>query len=83
MDAGHLTTKGEAGWMDRQDDKISDAVVMTTMTDNLGNVTELKVKKTLSKRDEKAAIKNIKKKIKAGDELDDDEFELATANNLF
>jgi elongation factor 3 len=24
MDAGHLTTKGESGWMDRQDDKISD-----------------------------------------------------------
>merc|ERR1711906_17202 len=24
MDAGHLTTKGEAGWMERQDEKISD-----------------------------------------------------------
>lgn len=32
MDAGHLTTKGESGWMDRQDDKIVDAPIMTTMT---------------------------------------------------
>ena len=36
MDAGHLTTKGESGWMDRQDDKISDAPILTTMTDALG-----------------------------------------------
>jgi len=83
MDAGHLTTKGEAGWMDRQDDKISDAVVLTTMTDNLGNVTELKVKKTLSKRDEKTVIKNIKKKIKNNEELDEDEEEIAVLHNLY
>ena len=83
MDAGHLTTKGEAGWMERQDDKISDTAVITTMTDNLGNVSELKIKKTLSKRDEKTAIKNIKKKIKTGMELDDDEYELATTFALF
>jgi elongation factor 3 len=83
MDAGHLTTKGEVGWMDRQDDKISDQPVITTMTDALGNTSELKVKKTLSKRDEKAALKNIKKKIQAGEELDEDEEELAVANNLY
>jgi hypothetical protein len=54
MDAGRLTTKGEAGWMNRQDDKISDAPVITTMTDALGNISEVKAaKKTLSKRDEK------------------------------
>ena len=83
MDAGHLTTKGVAGWMDRQDDKISDAVVLTTMTDNLGNTSEIKVKKTLSKRDEKAAIKNIKKKIQSKEELDEDEEELAILHNLY
>ena len=83
MDAGHLTTKGVAGWMERQDDKISDAVVITTMTDNLGNVSELKVKKNLSKRDEKTAIKNIKKKLKNRDELDEDEEELAILHNLY
>merc|ERR1712070_699958 len=33
MDAGHLTTKGEVGWMNRQDDKISDAPVVTEVTD--------------------------------------------------
>jgi elongation factor 3 len=83
MDAGHLTTKGEVGWMDRQDDKISDQPVITTMTDALGNTSEVKVKKTLSKRDEKTAIKNIKKKITAGEELDEDEEELAIKHNLY
>jgi elongation factor 3 len=83
MDAGHLTTKGEVGWMDRQDDKISDQPVITTMTDALGNTSEVKVKKTLSKRDEKTAIKNIKKKITAGEELDEDEEEIAIRNNLY
>lgn len=83
MDSGHLTTRGEAGWMERQDDKISDAAVITSMTDNMGNVSEIKLKKTLSKRDEKAVARNIKKKIKAGMELDDDEYELANTLELF
>jgi len=83
MDAGHLTTKGEVGWMLRQDDKISDAPVLTEMVDALGNVTEVKApKKKLSKRDEKAVLKVIQKKLKAGEELDEDEEELAIANNL-
>jgi elongation factor 3 len=83
MDAGHLTTRGEVGWMNRQDDKISDAPVITEMTDALGNTSEVKgPKKTLSKRDEKAAIKALKKKIDAGEELDEDEEELALKHNL-
>jgi len=83
MDAGHLQTRGEVGWMLRQDDKISDAPVITEMTDAYGNVSEVKQKKKLSKRDEKTAIKNIKKKIADGEELDEDEEELAQANNLY
>jgi len=83
MDAGHLTTKGDVGWMNRQDDKISDQPVLTEMTDALGNVTEIKqAKKTLSKRDEKALIKTLKKKIESGEELDDEEMEFAAAQNL-
>jgi len=83
MDAGHLTTKGEVGWMLRQDDKISDAPVLTEMTDALGNTSEVKgPKKKLSKRDEKAAIKAIQKKIKNGEALDEDEEELALEHNL-
>jgi len=83
MDAGHLTTRGEVGWMNRQDDKISDAPVITEMTDAFGNVTDVKgPKKTLSKRDEKAALKALKKKIDKGEELDDEEEELALAHNL-
>lgn len=84
MDAGHLTTKGEVGWMSRQDDKISDAPVITEMTDALGNTSEVKKqKKTLSKREEKALIKAIKKKITDAEELDEDEEEFALANNLY
>jgi len=83
MDAGHLTTKGEVGWMNRQDDKISDQQVITEMTDALGNTTEVKgPKKKLSKRDEKAALKVIGKKIKDGEELDEDEEALAIENGL-
>merc|ERR1712196_71600 len=73
MDAGHLTTKGDVGWMDRQDDKIDDAIKETTMTDALGNTTEI---------EEKKLIKTIKAKIKNGDELDDDENDFAIENNL-
>jgi len=84
MDAGHLTTRGEVGWMLRQDDKISDAPVITEMTDALGNTSEVKAaKKKLSKRDEKAFLKVIAKKIKDNVELDDDEEELAQANGLY
>lgn len=83
MDSGRLQTRGEVGWMSRQEDKISDAPVLTEMVDALGNVTEVKgPKKTLSKRDEKAALKALKKKISAGEELDEDEEELAIANNM-
>ena len=84
MDAGHLTTRGEVGWMTRQDDKISDTQVITEMTDALGNTSEVKAaKKTLSKREKKALIKVFKKKITDGEELNEDEDEFATANNLF
>jgi elongation factor 3 len=84
MDSGHLETRGEVGWMNRQDDKISDAPVMTTMVDALGNTSEVKgPKKAMSKRDEKAAIKVLKKKIAAGEELDDDEDEMAIKFELY
>ena len=83
MDAGHLTTRGEVGWMSRQDDKIADQAVITTMTDALGNETEVKQKKKMSKREEKVRLKVITKKIKDGEELDDDEFEIATEHKLF
>jgi len=84
MDAGHLTTKGESGWMDRQDDKISDAPVITTMTDALGNTSEVKAaKKVMSKREEKAYMKVVKGKIDKGEELDEDEEEFAQEHNLY
>ncbi|KAI8903400.1 elongation factor EF-3 [Gorgonomyces haynaldii] len=83
MDAGHLTTKGGQGWMDRQDDKIDDQQAITTMVDAVGNTTEVKQVKKLSKREEKAFMKVIKQKIAKGEELDEDEEKFAYANNLF
>jgi len=82
MDAGHLTTKGDSGWMDRQDDKIAETAAITEMTDAFGNTSDVKVKKQLSKRDEKAKLKLIQKKIKAGDTLDSDEEDLAIEKGL-
>lgn len=82
MDAGHLTTRGEVGWMNRQDDKIADTAVITEMVDALGNVSEVKVKKTLSKRDEKAMLKLLRKKIDKGEELDEDEEAMAIEHNM-
>lgn len=84
MDAGHLTTKGDSGWMDRQDDKINDQVQIEAVTDAVGNIVEVKkAKKKLSKREEKALIKTLKAKIDAAEDLDSDEEEFATANGLF
>jgi len=82
MDSGHLQTKGEVGWMNRQDDQIKDAPIITEMVDASGNVTELKVKKTLSKRDLKQKIKVVKAKIDAAQELDSEEEEFALENQL-
>jgi len=84
MDAGHLTTKGSSGaWMDKQDDKIDDQAQITTMVDAVGNVTEVKQKKKMTKREEKAYIKALKAKIDAGEDLDEDEMNFAFENNLF
>ncbi len=74
MDAGRLTTKGESGaWMDKESDKIDDQAVIETMVDAVGNETKVKQKKKLTKREEKALAKTLKKKIDAGEELDSDE----------
>jgi elongation factor 3 len=83
MDAGHLSTRGEVGWMERQDDKIADTAVITEMTDAHGNVTEIKQKKTLSKREIKVKTKNILKMIKAGEELNSDDEDFAQENDLY
>ena len=59
------------------------ALEIMPKVDALGNVTEVKAaKKALSKRDEKTALKAIKKKIQGGEELDEDEEELAMKNGL-
>merc|ERR550539_1835703 len=75
MDAGHLETKGDADWMLKQDTKIEDQQQITEMTDAAGNKVEMKQEK-------KALVKKIKAKIKAGEDLDSDEEELAFEKDL-
>ena len=83
MDAGFLTTKGQSGaWMDKAHDQIAD-VMIESVTDAVGNVTAVKQKKKLSKREEKAFIKKVKGKIDAGEDLDSDEEVFAEENNLY
>jgi elongation factor 3 len=83
MDAGHLTTKGQSGWMDRQDDKMEEQAAITTMVDAVGNTVAIKQKKTMTKREAKLYAKKVKGKIDKGEELDSDEEEFAQENNLY
>ena len=60
--------------MDRQDDKISDQNQIESIIDASGNTVDLKkAKKKLSKREEKAMIKQVKAKIDAAEDMDSDE----------
>jgi elongation factor 3 len=83
MDAGHLETKGDADWMLKQDEKISDQMQIQDVTDAAGNKIEIKQeKKKLSKKEEKVLIKKIKQKLKDGEKLDSDEEEFAFEKEL-
>uniref|UniRef100_A0A7S0B2M2 ABC transporter domain-containing protein n=1 Tax=Minutocellus polymorphus TaxID=265543 RepID=A0A7S0B2M2_9STRA len=83
MDSGHLETKGDADWMLKQDEKISDAQQITEMTDAAGNVSKVKgQKKKLSKKEEKQLVKRIKAKLKNGEDLDTDEEDFAIEKDL-
>ena len=53
------------------------------MTDALGNVSEVKIKKVMSTREKKAYLKVVKGKIDKGEELDEDEEEFAQAESLY
>ncbi len=84
MDAGRLETRGEAGWMERQDDKIDDQVQVQEMVDAAGNVTMSKgPKKKMSKKETKTLIKKLRAKIDNGDALDTDEDEFAAEHELY
>ena len=84
MDAGHLTTKGVSGWMDRQDDKIAETEAITEMTDAMGNTMKVKqAKKALSKRELKVKLKKIAKRIQKGEELDSDDESFAIEHELY
>ena len=75
---------GDAEWMaNALATKVDDQQQITEITDAYGNVTEVKQKKTLSKKEIKVKLKLVKEKIKNGDDLDEDEEEFATEHDLW
>jgi elongation factor 3 len=84
MDAGHLETKGDSEWMNKQDTKILDQQqINADVTDAAGNKIEITLdKKKLSKKEEKVLVKKIKQKIKDGLTLDSEEEEFAFEKEL-
>jgi elongation factor 3 len=83
MDSGHLETKGDAEWMNKQDTRIDDQQQITDTVDAAGNKQVFKgQKKKLSKKEEKNLVKKVKQKIKEGLSLDTDEEEFAFDKDL-
>jgi len=75
---------GDPEWMaNALATKVDDTQQITEITDAFGNVTEVKQKKTLSKKEIKVKLKQVKEKIKNGAELDEDEEEFAEEHNLW
>merc|ERR1712048_1410906 len=65
--------QGDPEWMKNAfATKCDDQQAITEVTDAYGNVTEIKAKKTLTKKEIKKMTKEIKAKIKSGAELDED-----------
>ncbi|KAJ8608442.1 hypothetical protein CTAYLR_009594 [Chrysophaeum taylorii] len=75
---------GDPEWMTNAlATKVDDQVAITEVTDAFGNVTEVKQKKQLSKKEIKVMMKRVKDKIKNGADLDEDEEEFAEEHNLW
>jgi elongation factor 3 len=76
--------RGDPEWMKNAlATKCDDQQAITEVTDAYGNVTEIKAKKTLTKKEIKKMTKEIKAKIKSGAELDDDEEAFAEEHELW
>jgi len=75
---------GDAEWMaNALATKVNDQQQISEVTDAYGNVSEVKVKKTLSKKEIKVKLKLVKDKIKKNLDLDEDEEEFAEEHNLW
>jgi len=77
--------QGDPEWMKNAlATKCVDQAVIAEVTDQFGNVTEVKAKKTLTKKEIKKLIKEIKAKIKSGEaELDEEEEAFAEEHELW
>jgi len=75
---------GDPEWMKNAlATKCNDQQTITEVTDAFGNVTEVKQKKTLNKKEIKALMKLVKDKIKKGSELEEEEEDFATEHGLW
>merc|ERR1712196_356322 len=70
-------------WQHPNATKCDDQQAITEVTDAYGNFTEIKAKKTLTKKEIKKMTKEIKAKIKSGAELDEDEEAFAEEHELW
>ncbi|KAH8052518.1 protein kinase regulator [Aureococcus anophagefferens] len=76
--------QGDPEWMKNAlATKCDDQHAITEVTDQFGNVSEVKQKKTLSKKEVKNMIKKVKDMIKKGLELDEDEEAFAEEHELW
>ena len=82
LEAGLLNTEGDVEWMESLAKASVDFVQVEEMVDASGNEVKLKSKKKLNAKEKKKMMKQIREKIKNGEDLDEDEENYAIEWNL-
>jgi elongation factor 3 len=81
LEKGELNTEGDVEWMNQLAEQANEFKQVEEMIDATGNEVVIK-KKKMNAKEKKKMMKLIKSKIAAGDELDEEEEELAIEWNL-
>jgi elongation factor 3 len=82
MEDGLLNTEGDVEWMAKAADQAVEFEKVEEMIDASGNEVKLKSKKKLNAKEKKKAMKDLRAKIAANEDLDTDEEENAIEWNL-
>ncbi len=77
-----MNTEGDVEWMESLMKASVDFVQVEEMVDASGNEVKLKSKKKLNAKEKKKMMKQIREKIKNGEDLDEDEENYAIEWNL-
>jgi elongation factor 3 len=80
LEAGKLNTEGDVEWMAKAAEQAVEFERVEEMVDASGN--KLQIKKKLNAKEKKKKMKEIKQKIKDGEELDEEEEDYAIEWNL-